>query len=60
MQRFRLPFGLRAVPVRRSIVVERRRASLDFLYSLGSVTDYIFNVDIYAYNNHAHPDRHLG
>ena len=59
-QRFRLPFGLRAVPVQRSIVVERRHASLDFLYSLGSVTDYIFNVDIYAYNNHAHPDRHVG
>ena len=60
MQRFRLPFGLRAVPARRSIVVEHRRASLDFFYSLGWAANYIFNVDIYAYNNHAHPDRHLG
>ena len=60
MQRFRLPFGLRAVPVQRSVVVERRRASLDFDYSLGSARNYIFNVDIYAYNNHAHPDRHVG
>ena len=37
MQRFRLPFGLRAVPARRSIVVERRRATFDFQYSLGWV-----------------------
>ena len=48
------------MPVQRSIVVESRRASLDFLYSLGSARNYIFNVDIYAYNNHAHPDRHVG
>ena len=60
MQRLRLPFGLRAVPLRRSLVVEQRRAQLDFAYVLGSTRDYIFTVDIYAYNNPRHPERHLG
>ncbi len=59
MIRFRTPLGLRAVPVRRSIIVESRRAKLDFAYAVGS-TDYIFTADIYGYAEHTHPGRHLG
>ena len=59
MSWLRAPLGLRAVPVRRSVVVENRRATLDFTYAVGS-TDYIFTADIYAYAAHTHPDRHLG
>ena len=60
MQRLHLPFGLRAVPLRRSLVIEQRRAQLDFAYALGSTRNYIFSVDIYAYNDPRHPERHLG
>ena len=59
MLRLRAPFGRRAVPVRRSVVVERRRATLDFDYAVGSA-GYIFTADIYAHADHAHPERHLG
>ena len=33
---------------------------MDFTYAVGETTDYIFNVDIYAYGERAHPERHLG
>ena len=60
MQRLRFPFGPRAVPLRRSVVVERRRAQFDFTYALGSTGNCIFTVDIYAYSDPRHPERHLG
>ena len=59
MIRLRPPIGLRAVPVQRSVTVKRRRARLDFTYSVGS-TGHVFTADIYAYRQHTHPDRHLG
>ena len=59
MIRLRPPIGLRAVPVRRSVTLARRRATLDFTYSVGSA-GYIFTTDIYAYWHHTHPERHLG
>ena len=40
-------------------MVERRRATVDFTYVVGS-SDYIFTADIYAYMQPFHPDRHLG
>ena len=57
--RLSAPFGLRAVPLRRSVVVTERRAALDFTYAVGSA-DYIFTADIYAHAHHSHPERHLG
>ena len=47
------------MPVRRSVTLARRRATLDFTYSVGSA-GYVFTTDIYAYWHHTHPDRHLG
>lgn len=60
MIRWKPRTGLGAVPTRRSVLVERRRASLVFDYAVAPETDYIFTVDIYAYSERAHPDRHLG
>lgn len=48
------------MPDQRAAIVERRRASLDFRYSLGEPDSYIFTADIYAYMENQHPDRHLG
>ena len=58
--RFRKAVGPHITPVKRSVVVEQGVASLDFRYTVGDRAGYIFNVDIYAYEEHAHPDRHLG
>ena len=58
--RFRKAVGPHITPVKRSVVVEQGVASLDFRYTVGDPAGYIFNVDIYAYEEHAHPDRHLG
>ena len=53
-------FGPRAVPLRRNVVMERRRGSFPFRYSFGLSTTYVFTADIYAYWENAHPERHLG
>ena len=58
--RFKETVGSHITPVKRSVVVEQGVASLDFRYTVGDPAGYIFNVDIYAYEEHAHPDRHLG
>lgn len=52
--------GPRIVPERRTATVENRRASLDFRYAVGEPDTYVFTVDIYAYMDAVHPDRHLG
>jgi ubiquinone/menaquinone biosynthesis C-methylase UbiE len=57
LQRF---VGPRVVPDQRTAVVEGRRGSLDFHYSLGTPESYVFTADIYAYMENRHPDRHLG
>ena len=52
--------GPRVVPDRRTAIVDRRRSSLDFRYSLGEPDSYVFTADIYAYMENVQPDRHLG
>ena len=52
--------GPRIVPEQRAAVVAQRRASLPFTYTVGAPTTYVFTVDIYAYMDAVHPDRHLG
>jgi ubiquinone/menaquinone biosynthesis C-methylase UbiE len=50
----------RARPLARTVTVRDRRGSVTFAYATGRPQDYILTVDIYAYRNHHHPDRHLG
>ncbi len=53
-------FGQRVVPKQRSATVNKRRAALDFSYSVGEADTYLFTADIYAYMENIHPERHLG
>ena len=53
-------FGARVTPEKRTGVIEERRGSLEFRYSVGPPGTYVFTADIYAYRENIHPDRHLG
>ena len=50
----------RVSPRQRSVVMQQRRGRFDIRYRVGDPTDYIFTIDIYAYMDNAHPERHLG
>ena len=52
--------GPRAVPLQRSVVLPNRRGAVGFRYAVGEPASYIFNTDIYAFGDNAHPHRHLG
>jgi SAM-dependent methyltransferase len=47
-------------PVERTVLVRQRRGAASFRYDVGQPSDYVFTIDIYAYGNYEHPDRHLG
>ena len=53
-------FGARVIPEKRTGVIEERRGTLEFRYSVGQPDTYVFTADIYAYRENIHPDRHLG
>ena len=53
-------FGARVITEKRTGVIEERRGTLEFRYSVGQPDTYVFTADIYAYRENIHPDRHLG
>ena len=42
-------FGARVIPEKRTGVIEERRGTLEFRYSVGEPDTYVFTADIYAY-----------
>ena len=50
----------RAVPLERSVVLDRRHGVVPFSYRVRPGADYVFTADVYAYMDNAHPERHLG
>ncbi len=51
---------VRVSPQERSVVMQQRCGCFGLRYSAGDPADYIFTIDIYAYMDNAHPERHLG
>ena len=50
----------RVSPQQRSVVMQQRCGCFGLRYTVGDPADYIFTIDIYAYMDNAHPERHLG
>lgn len=50
----------RAAPLERTVRAQGRRGVVTFEYRVGHPSEYVFTVDIYAYGDQSHPDRHLG
>ena len=50
----------RVSPQQRSVVMKQRCGCFGLRYTVGDPADYIFTIDIYAYMDNAHPERHLG
>ena len=50
----------RVRPLGRAAVMRDRTGTTRFEYRVGSPEAYVFTVDIYAYRDRRHPERHLG